>query len=268
MMMRFLTLSGNHDITLDEAFYAEHGHDFHNQTPQSHADCLALFTSSPSITYLNHSSATIRLSSPSGPHTSFSIFGSPYSPRCGNWAFSYDVPPSPNSDLPKLWDDIPLSTDILVTHTPPYSHLDETPTHGAAGCEALRRALWRVRPRLAVCGHVHMARGAERITWDLTSPFSEAHSTAWEDPGIRSNKLSLVDLTGRKAPPLANDGSHPQACASAHGEDRCDVDARRGRRETCLANASIVQTSYPHVGGKKLGKPIVVDLDLPVWEAG
>jgi hypothetical protein len=38
-----------------------------------------------------------------------------------------------------------------------------------------------------------------------------------------------------------------------------------GRRETCVVNAAIMQKSYPHVGGKKLNKPIVVDIDLPVW---
>ncbi|KAL6863295.1 hypothetical protein ACO1O0_003542 [Amphichorda felina] len=310
-----IVIAGNHDITLDETFYTDHGLEFHNQNLQSHADCLSLFTSSPSITYLDHSSATIRLSSPSGPHTQFNVFGSPQSPRCGHWAFSYDYPPpsAPDSDLPDLWDAIPLSSDIVVTHTPPRNHCDETADHRSAGCEALRRALWRVRPHLAVCGHVHSGRGAKRVAWDLSSPnipFLETDTTTWEDPaqGSSSNskKMSLVDLTGRKAfaaPALDNDGgSHPHCSSSAGpsparggspgsissssdtqqvctrttigpGGDassrQCDVDAlegRMGRRETCIVNAAIVQTGYPHIGGKKLTKPIVVDLDLPVWE--
>uniref|UniRef100_A0A8H7KAP9 Calcineurin-like phosphoesterase domain-containing protein n=1 Tax=Bionectria ochroleuca TaxID=29856 RepID=A0A8H7KAP9_BIOOC len=76
-----IVIAGNHDITLDEAFYAEHGLYFHNQNPQSHEDCLSLLASSPSITYLNHTSQIIRLTSPDGPRTQLKVFGSPYSRR-------------------------------------------------------------------------------------------------------------------------------------------------------------------------------------------
>ena len=51
---------------------------------------------------------------------------------------------------------------------------------------------------------------------------------------------------------------------------RCDLEAlsgRLGRRETCVVNAAIMTSSWPHgAGGKKFNKPIVVDIDLPVWE--
>ncbi|PHH78716.1 hypothetical protein CDD83_3945 [Cordyceps sp. RAO-2017] len=159
-----IVIAGNHDITLDAPFYARHGHGFHNQTPQSPEACLALLTSSPSITYLDHASATIRLTSAAGPRTTFTVFGSPYSPRCGLWAFSYEDAAEPPS---WPWESIPPETDMVVTHTPPRTHCDATAataTGPAAGCEALRRALWRVRPRLAVCGHIHDGRGAERVT--------------------------------------------------------------------------------------------------------
>ncbi|KAH7141340.1 Metallo-dependent phosphatase-like protein [Dactylonectria estremocensis] len=209
-----IVIAGNHDITLDKDFFAEHGLYFHNQNLQSPEECLSLLTSSPSITYLNHESTTIRLTSPSGPRTQFTVFGSPFSPRHGLWAFNYDSPQNPSSctDLTTIWDRIPLDTDIVVTHTPPKTHCDETEDRRAAGCEALRRSLWRVRPRLAVCGHVHPGRGAERVAWDLSSrniAYKESGILRWQDPGEGNNKISLVDLTGRKAPSLANDGSHP-----------------------------------------------------------
>ena len=105
---------GNHDITLDEAFYSEHGLYFHNQVPQSSLDCLRLLKASPSITYLNHEAAEIRLSKEGGPKTTFKVFGSPYSPANALWAFGY-----PPEDASKLWDRIPLDTDILITHTIP-----------------------------------------------------------------------------------------------------------------------------------------------------
>ena len=309
---------------MDEDFYANHGLYFHNQNPQSPADCLSLLTSSPSITYLNHESTTIRLRSPSGPHTKFTVFGSPYSPRHGLWAFYYDAPADPGSpcaDLPSLWERIPLDADVVVTHTPPRLHRDETGERRAPGCEALRRALWRVRPRLAVCGHIHDGRGAERVTWDLGRPnvrYAEEGVAPWEDPGEGkgNKKISLVDLTGRKAPSLANDGSRfarspasglttalsasegspvPAPAPATFGSDataaaaaaaaqecrgtvglggdprsaRCDREAlegRTGRRETCVVNAAIMKSRFPHIGGKRFNKPIVVDLDLPVWE--
>ncbi len=49
---------------------------------------------------------------------------------------------------------------------------------------------------------------------------------------------------------------------------RCDREAlrgRMGRRETCVVNCAIMANSYPHFGGKKFNKPIVVDVDLPAW---
>lgn len=110
-----------------------------------------------------------------------------------------------------------------------------------SGCEALRRALWRVRPRLAVCGHIHDGRGSERVTWDQDETFAESSVAAWEDHGAGNNKVSLVDLTGKKGPLL-------------------------GEGQTCVVNAAIMKSRFPHVGGKQFHKPIVVDVNLPVWE--
>lgn len=169
MSLLLLTHIGNHDITLDADFYGQHCLYFHNQHPQDPQKCLQVLTDSSSIKYLNHQSIDIRLTKDNGPQTAFKIFGSPYSPARGLWAFGY--PPEGASGL---WDQIPLDTDIVVTHTPPKFHCDESGDRGAAGCEILRQTLWRVRPRLNVCGHVHEGRGAERVIWDLSIPKSEA----------------------------------------------------------------------------------------------
>lgn len=317
---------GNHDITLDREFYARYGPSFHGQNPQDSEACISLLTSSPTITYLCHSRATIRLTRPNGPQTTFTVFGSPYSPRVGLWAFDYaraspgfgaslEAPPETAGTEPsgagierpslaqpsaeELWSSIPLDTDILVTHTPPRLHCGKLAADGLdLGCEDLRRALWRVRPRLHVCGHIHEARGAERVRWDIEgsgdarTAYAEAEIEQWEDPNPEGNKISLVDLTGRgpSKVPLSNDGSHPVladhecgpgGCGSetdrtGHGlgggpsrSSRCDRAAllgRMGRRETCVVNAAITATSWPHVGGKRFHKPIVVDLNLPVWD--
>lgn len=50
---------------------------------------------------------------------------------------------------------------------------------------------------------------------------------------------------------------------------RCDIEAlsgRMGRKETCVVNAAIMANSFSNrAAGKKFNKPIVVDIDLPVW---
>ncbi|PFH58629.1 hypothetical protein XA68_13446 [Ophiocordyceps unilateralis] len=257
-----IVVAGNHDITLDSRFYEDHGRFLHNQKLESPVDCRALLASSPSITYLDHESTTIRLTSPNGPHTEFSVFGSPFSPRRGLWAFGYDAPDHDvdSQSLPSLWDAIPSGTDIVVTHTPPRTHCDVKDGGRVAGCEALRRALWRVRPRLAVCGHVHDGRGAEHVAWNLDSvAFAEKLTRAWNDPGEGGNKLSLVDLTGRRRPP---ESCHPASSAAQAMDLKGFLSAES---ETCIVNAAVMKSRHPHVGGKQFHKPIVVDVDLPVW---
>ncbi|KAL6810041.1 Metallo-dependent phosphatase-like protein [Trichoderma sp. SZMC 28015] len=240
-----IIVAGNHDVTLDEDFYFHHGDSFHNKIKQNPADCINLLTSSPSLTYLCHDSATIRLKSPTGPHTEFTIFGSPYSPRNGLWAFYYETPKDHDgrADLTSLWELIPLETDIVVTHTPPRTHCDQPEGQRSAGCEALRQALWRVRPKLAVCGHIHDGRGAERVLWDLknkATPYAERAAMAWEDPGKGNNKISLVDLTGKagKMPALANDGSHPGRPSYSHEDDQQTATTTLAPAGTCSDESS------------------------------
>ncbi|KAK8172012.1 ser/Thr protein phosphatase [Phyllosticta citrichinensis] len=229
-----IVVAGNHDVTLDEPFYADHGPHFHNQLPQSAQDCLALLRTSPSITYLAHESRTVALQN----GTTFFVFGSPYSPYCGaTWAFQYPR----DAAAAAIWNDVPLDTDVLVTHAPPQHHCDANATGHADGCKALREALWRIRPCMHVCGHRHEGRGAERVRWKIDQPmFScsyplEDRTHVWADPGAGTSKLSW----------------HSAA-----------LNGRMGRRETCVINAAIMAQSYGR-GPKRFNKPIVVDIDLP-----
>ena len=193
-------------MTLDSAFYSKHGSAFHNQHPEEPMDCLHLLQASPSITYLNHESAIIRLTRQDGPRTTFKVFGSPYSPGPGIWAFEYHPERASH-----LWATIPLDTDIVVTHTPPKDHCDKSKNGRTAGCEILRQYLWRVRPRLAICGHIHDARGAERVRWGLSSTnptYKEGYINHWSDPGEGNRKQSLIDLSSRYMEPLDNNGEN------------------------------------------------------------
>lgn len=199
-------------MTLDKPFFQQEGGTFRYQEPQSTEECINLINSYSDIVYLQHSAVTIQLKSPQGPQTRFKIFGSPYVPARGNWAFGYD---HHSSTAERIWSDIPLDADVVLTHTPAYNHRDASPKWGAAGCEGLRKSLWQVRPRLAICGHVHEARGVERVIWKLDlaySPFLEETTLQWTDPGAGNNKMSLVNVTGKGGNPLQNNGAfgtHP-----------------------------------------------------------
>ncbi|KAJ5894049.1 hypothetical protein N7495_005740 [Penicillium taxi] len=297
-----IIVAGNHDITLDPEFYAKHGQSFHSrlEDPQQCIDIVS--GSSPSVVYLQHQAAIIRLIRPDGPNTMFKVFGSPYSQSEGNWAFGLD-----SKDTNALWNQIPLDVDILVTHTPPQSHCDQKPTGMLVGCNALRQTLRRIRPLLSVCGHVHEGRGYERVRWrslvatenggvdddDITTPGFL--------PPLGSKKQSLVDLTGKSIPSLDNTGFSgsavaqcdflemspmsppssigqpaafsilksivPTVNAGSHVVDH-GCAAQTLRRETCIVNAAIMATSWPHRGGKRFHAPIVVDVHLPVRQEG
>ncbi|KAJ5315731.1 hypothetical protein N7476_006038 [Penicillium atrosanguineum] len=285
-----LIVAGNHDITLDSEFYAQHGQGFHGDQLEDPRKCTEFITrSTPSVVLLQHQAAVIRLDRADGPKTSFKVFGSPYCQFQGKWAFGYE-----SSKAKALWDPIPLDTDIIVTHTPPRSHCDQKPNGTFVGCDALRQALSRVRPPLAVCGHVHEGRGYERIRWQpaLIKIGLDADGVDFVTrcvlPPSGSKKQSLVDLTGRREARLDSEGFSCSAPASSspmlpsgvsavsgqgfapslsaadtHGLDHA---LRMLRKETCIVNAAIVATSWPHRGGKRFHAPIVVDLELPVWQ--
>ncbi|KAI0150249.1 Metallo-dependent phosphatase-like protein [Xylariaceae sp. FL1272] len=309
-----IVVAGNHDLTLDSEFFSQYGDRFHNQIQQDPEKCQALIKESKALTYLEHESRTFKLRSPSGPRTSFSVFGSPFNPRDDGGV-----------QARALWDQIPLDIDVLITHGPALTHCDKARTNDLAGCELLQQAYWRVRPRIALCGHIHEARGVQRVKWDLNSQYGELGRTGWEDPYPDTDKNALVDLTMKGGAPLDNDGgSHnpdkgPQDIPKApramldlekvsrgkygipsapramlglenkgttipsapralrerqHDADRMDIDSpnvhddavvgRLGRRETCVINCAIQTSIWPHA--RRLNKPIVVDIDLPVWE--
>lgn len=51
--------------------------------------------------------------------------------------------------------------DILVTHSPPKGTADRTSTGASVGSTAIRDAIARLQPALALCGHIHDSWGDE-----------------------------------------------------------------------------------------------------------
>jgi uncharacterized protein len=50
---------------------------------------------------------------------------------------------------------------VLVVHSPPQGHCDQSGGGEHLGSEAILRAIERKQPRLAVCGHIHESWGCE-----------------------------------------------------------------------------------------------------------
>ncbi|KXJ90169.1 Metallo-dependent phosphatase-like protein [Microdochium bolleyi] len=137
-----LVIAGNHDLLLDNE-YPSNG----NLGGRHHSELEW-----GDVRYLQNSQTTVECAN----GRRLTIYGSPLSPRHGNWAFQY----SRDQDI---WAKrVPDDTDILVTHSPPRAHLDL----GRLGCESLLRELWRVHPALHIFGHVHAGYGEEAAFFD------------------------------------------------------------------------------------------------------
>ncbi|KAH9868501.1 hypothetical protein J1614_007573 [Plenodomus biglobosus] len=169
-----LVIAGNHEISLDEKYYLGEG------GKEADVDAAKSFVSPDKtslayrsgITFLTEGTHEFTLSSGS----SFSIYASPYTPAYGASGFQYStnedrynlptVTPSWAQNVSTETSRIPENVDIIMTHGPPKYILDSTEDGRSAGCEHLRRAIERVKPRVACFGHVHRGYGAQRIEFD------------------------------------------------------------------------------------------------------
>ena len=85
-------------------------HDFGFQ--DNPKECIELLKNYPSITYLEDNSIII---------DGIKIYGSPWQPRFHNWAFNVNR----GWDIAQKWEKIPQDTDILITHGPLSTILDQ-----------------------------------------------------------------------------------------------------------------------------------------------
>lgn len=157
-----IVIAGNHDKLLDSR--CDRDPDDKNNVESEERRDLDWHD----IIYLQNTSATITVRKPNEDGTppenigrTLTVFGSPLTPKCGNWAFWYG-----RDEASQVWQSrVPDGTDILVTHGPPRGHLDLAGLRHI-GCTGLLRELWRVRPALSVFGHVHAGRGVEVLEYD------------------------------------------------------------------------------------------------------
>ena len=84
------------------------------------------------------------------------IWGTPWQPEFHNWAFNLPR----GEKLKEKWDMIPMNTDILITHGPPFGKLDYVPYDSVnVGCEELMKRVEQIKPKIHVFGHIHEGYG-------------------------------------------------------------------------------------------------------------
>lgn len=102
------------------------------------------------IHYLNSSSVVL---------DGLKYYGSPASKKIGNFEWNYN----PGKDIEIEWNKIPLDTNILITHQPPYNILDKiynNKFHKNIGCLDLLNKIKTLKNLKAHCfGHIHDSGG-------------------------------------------------------------------------------------------------------------
>jgi Icc-related predicted phosphoesterase len=151
-------IAGNHDMTFDsEKLLRDKLAHFEGRTeydtecadgkPDWLKDILAVGLDG-GVFYLENSSIDIE---------GIKIWGSPITPSFGyGWAFNKDR----GHDINEVWNQIPMDTDIVITHGPIYGYCDRTSnTNTNVGCADLYHRLHEVKPHLHFSGHIHEAYG-------------------------------------------------------------------------------------------------------------
>lgn len=155
-----LVIAGNHEISLDRDYYLSEGG---SPTDVEKARALvatgaASEASKNGARFLEEGLHTFTLTS----GATFTIYASAFTPSYGSSGFQYPstedrfnaskFTPSWGVNVGTEMSIIPSHVDIVMTHGPAKYILDSTSDGQSAGCEHLRRAIERVRPKLFCFG--------------------------------------------------------------------------------------------------------------------
>jgi 3',5'-cyclic AMP phosphodiesterase CpdA len=166
---RFFRESGNHDHVLDEKYIpdtkvecAQHAAavETHGCAVHAHARAL-LHRPQDGSFYLQDSGCVTN-------RGDYTVYGSPWQPAF--WG-SFNLPRGGEA-LAQRWAAVPDGTHVVMTHGPAHGQRDYVPrSQMHVGCKLLDRELrTRVRPAVAVSGHIHEGAG---VCW------SRGESTAF-----------------------------------------------------------------------------------------
>ena len=166
----FILVAGNHDRLFQEY-------------PEVALELLDLY-GDQKINYLQDSSVTIE-------GTKF--YGSPWTPYFCNWAFQLYG----DDAAAEKWEEIPMDTDVLITHGPAFGYLDSitqvsAKPQGNLGCQPLRERIEVVKPKIHACGHIHSGQGVLDGYGEVTTHINAA--CLGEDYGY-SNPKDFIEWT-------------------------------------------------------------------------
>jgi Icc-related predicted phosphoesterase len=126
-------VAGNHDTSIERNRVTPA--DFHSE----------------GITYLENAATTIE---------GVKFWGSPHTPTFGQWAFMKS-----RETINRVWQNIPIDVDVLITHGPPKGVRDLSHDRDGmlefCGDSALMKAVWGLKPKCMLFGHIHNSPGCE-----------------------------------------------------------------------------------------------------------
>ena len=160
-----IVVAGNHEVTIDTDFFNKTGKKYF---PKNSIDPLK------AKSILAHNSDFIYLEDSGTEYKGVKIWGTPWIPPIGDWAFSI-----PNQEFAqKVFGKIPEDTDIVISHSPPHGIMDEVLYYEYkkdpktykkvrssflkhCGDIELMKRIKQVQPKLHVFGHIHECSGVE-----------------------------------------------------------------------------------------------------------
>jgi predicted MPP superfamily phosphohydrolase len=197
-----IVIAGNHDIGLDKL--CDHRARTRRPYPTAkQTDELISFMKKNRIIYLTPDRPTAQIDIRGSV---LRVYGLPHSPLfLGPAAFMRDRKED-------TWVNVTTSKsyDILLSHSPPRGILDQTRRGANVGCHHFLAAVKRVKPQAAIFGHIHEARGMERVKWDdgTSTLFCNAanmslngtiHPPIYFNIGIPESKNFNKDTVSKKA---------------------------------------------------------------------
>lgn len=117
----------------------------HDTLAESNPELVSNIFKENGIIYLQDSGIT---------YEGINFWGSPWTPEFNNWAFMKE-----DRLLKYVWDKIPKTTDVLITHGPPFGTLDKVGGYRSVGSVTLESSVLSKKPALHIFGHIHDSYG-------------------------------------------------------------------------------------------------------------
>lgn len=121
------------------------------------------------------------------------FYGDPRTPEFFDWAYMYR-----REDGARIWQGVPDSTDVLITHGPPAGIMDNVKPTGIydrekAGCDDLLEKVKEIKPKLHCFGHIHHTYGWLRPANPALNETLFVNAAICDSRYVPKNKPIVVD---------------------------------------------------------------------------